>query len=313
MQQELYLHRVRDFGEKVSDTFLFIKRNWKKLFGVYAVFVVPFIIIAGTAGVMLAGRLYTNSLSSTDIFRFSDIFSLDLFVIIFCILLASVSYNTAIFSYIRLYDERRGVQPTIAEIGQVYFRKLLLILVYNMVIGFILILVFIIPYLIVSFIPLLGMFGQFFLGVLSGTIMLHLNLIYIKEELGLFEGVSRLFYLLGGNWGKTIGFSAIMFLIYYVFTIVIVLIIALLGVLVYTGTMMPRSVGGGMGKGLVTLISVGAGVFFLVQQVFYLILFCAAGISYFSLSEEKDGHAIEEQIETIGGGGDKYGGVEEQY
>jgi len=313
MEQTLYLHRVRDFGEKVSDTFLFLKRNWQKLFGVYAVFVVPFIIIAGIAGVMLAGRLYANSLSSTDLFRYSDILSLDLFVILICIMAAAISYITAVFSYITLYDQQRGVQPTIAQVGQVYFRKLPRLFLYNIVVGFILLLVFIIPYLIVSFIPLLGFFGQILLGALWGAIHLHLNLIYIREEQGMFEGVSRVFYLFSNNWWKTIGFTIIMMIIYYVFTFVLVLIIGLIGVLIYTSFILQKNTGGGFGKSGVTLVSLGIGFFFLLQQVFYLILFCAAGINYFSLVEEKDGSAIEEQIENIGGTSDKYGGIEEQY
>lgn len=313
MQQTIYLHRIRSFGEKVNDTFLFLKQNWQKLFGIYAVFVVPFIIVAGIAGVVFADRLYAASLSNTELFRFSDIFNLDFFVIVFCFLLASVSYGTAVFSYIRLYEEQRGTQPVITAVGQLYFRKLLRILLYDIVISFILILVFIIPYLVVTFIPLVGIFGQFFLGVLAGAILLHLNIIYIKENLGLFDGVGRLFALFRESWWKTIGFSSIMYLIYYVFSIALFFIIGIIGVLIYTNFLLHHDRGVGIGKGTINLITIGFGIFFLVQQVFYLILFCAVGVSYFSLAEEKDGSAIEEQIESIGTSTDKYGGIEEQY
>jgi len=143
--------------------------------------------------------------------------------------------------------------------------------------------------------------------------MLHLNLIYIREDLGVFDGVGRLFSLFTNNWGKTIGFSSIMFLIYYVFTGVLVLIIGVIGFVIYFSFMVRPGVGTGMSKGAVILLSLGIGFFFLVQQVFYQILFCAVGVNYFSLAEEKDGSAIEEQIENIGEASDKYGGIEEQY
>lgn len=314
MQQTIHLHRIRNFGEKVSDTFLFLKQNWQKLLGVYAVFVVPFIIIAGIAGVLLADRLYTASLSNTDLFRFTDVFNLDFFVIIFSLVLASVSYSTAAFSYVRLYDERHGAPPPITETGQLFFRKFLRILLYDIVIIIILILVFIIPYLIVTFIPLIGFFGQLLLGVLAGTILLHLNLIYIKEDIGLFDGVGRLFGLFRDSWWKTIGFSTIMYLIYYVFSLAVGFIIGIIGVLIFTNVYLHHhTAGGGVGKGTINLITLGVAVFILVQQVFYLILFCAMGVSYYSLAEEKDGSAIEEQIDSIGSSTDKYGGIEEQY
>jgi hypothetical protein len=85
--------------------------------------------------------------------------------------------------------------------------------------------------------------------------------------------------------------------------------------IVYTAFLIPRSTAalGGGGKSVVTLVTLAVGAFFLLQQAFYLILFCAAGINYFSLSEEKDGSAIEELIDSIGTVTDKYGGIEEQY
>ena len=59
MAQKLFLRRLRDLGEKISDSLLFIKTNWKNLFLLYAIFVVPFIIVAGIVGVLFASRIYS--------------------------------------------------------------------------------------------------------------------------------------------------------------------------------------------------------------------------------------------------------------
>jgi hypothetical protein len=313
MQQVLYLRRLRDFGEKIADSFLFLKQHWKNLFGIYLVFVVPFIMAAIIVAMVFAGKLYSMSLSNAEAIRPSDIFGFDFVIILLCFVVAITSYNTAVFSYFRLCDEQRGVKPTIAQVGQLYFRKLLKIFLYNIVVGFILVLVIIVPYLIVAFIPLINLLGQFAIGVFFSTVLLHLNLIFIREDQGLSAGISRLFYLFGGNWWKTIGFSLVMFLIYYVFSFVLIVILTMLSMIVYAAFLIPRSAALGGGKSMVTLITLAIGAFFLLQQTFYLILFCAAGINYFSLSEEKDGSAIEELIDSIGTVTDKYGGIEEQY
>ena len=315
MQQVLYLRRLRDFGEKIADSFLFLKQHWKNLFGIYLVFVVPFIIAAIIVAMVFAGRLYSMSLSNAEAIRPSDIFGLDFLIILLCFVIAITSYNTAVFSYIRFCDEQLGVKPTIAQVGQLYFRKLLKIFLYNIVVGFILVLVIIVPYLLVTFIPLIGVLGQFGLGVFFSTVLLHLNLIFIREDQGMSAGISRLFYLFGGSWWKTIGYSLVMFLIYYVFSFVLIVILFMVSMIIYAAFLIPRSAAalGGGGKSIVTLATLAVGAFFLLQQTFYLILFSAVGINYFSLAEEKDGSAIEELIDSIGTVTDKYGGIEEQY
>src|ERR1700749_4050480 len=112
MQQVIYLRRLRDFGEKISDSFLFLKQNWKNLVGVYAIFVVPFIIAAIIVAMSFAGHLVAAFQENISSIRPSDIITPDFVVIILCIMLAAASYNTAVFSYIKLYEEQRGVKPT---------------------------------------------------------------------------------------------------------------------------------------------------------------------------------------------------------
>ncbi len=262
---------------------------------------------------MLAGRLYSLALSNAESIRPSDVLSFEFFIIMLCLVVASVSYNASVFGYIKLYEEQRGVKPTITQVGIVFFRKLLWLLLYNFVVYFILVLVVIIPYLIVTFIPVIGFFGQLLIGVITSTIILHLNMIYIKEDLGLSAGISRFFTLFSGRWWPSIWFNTVMFLIYWAFSLVLLFIMAMISSIIYFTVLMPHKVSPGMGKLEISLLILVIGLYFLVQQVFYLILFCGVGVNYYTLSEEKDGSAIEEQIDNIGSGTDKYGGIEEQY
>jgi hypothetical protein len=67
------------------------------------------------------------------------------------------------------------------------------------------------------------------------------------------------------------------------------------------------------GHSYINLAALALGFLILLNNMFYLLVFCGVGVNYYSLTEEKDGSAIESQIDSIGEVSDKYGGVEEQY
>ena len=60
MNTTLPLRRIRDFGEKVTDTIKFIKLNWKNLLVLYGVFVLPFLLI----GVFLGAGYFMQIFSA---------------------------------------------------------------------------------------------------------------------------------------------------------------------------------------------------------------------------------------------------------
>jgi len=318
MQQILYLRRLRDFGEKISDTFLFLKRNWKKLIGVYAVFVVPFLLIATIVGAFYADHLYSTSLSSAESLRSSDILGPELFIIILCLLMAGSSYNVAVFSYFRIYEEQKGEQPTIQQVGQLFVKKFFKAFLYNFLVTILLAIVFILPAIGLAMIPVLGVVVIFFGFILGGlfamVLLFYLNCVYVADDYGLSGSISRLFYLLSNRWWNTIGFTIVVFLIYYVFSAVIQVVAMMVMGISSIGFLTPRTgQSGGSAHGMISLMAMLIGLMVLVQQVFYLVVFCGVGVNYYSLAEEKDGSAIEAQIDSIGGVSDKYGGIEEQY
>jgi len=318
MQQALYLRRLRDFGEKISDTFLFLKRNWKKLFGIYAVFVVPFLLIAIVVGTFFANHLYAVSLSSAESLKSADVFTAEFFVIILCFLLAGTSYNVAIYSYFRLYEEQNGIQPTIQQVGQLFVKKFLKVFVYNIVVSIVIGIIFVLPVFGLAMIPILGpliLFFGFILGFLFVMVVLfYLNCVFVVEDYGLSGSVSRLFYLLGSRWWSTIGFTIVVFLIYWVFSMVIQFALSMIMSIFSVSFISSRSSSSGVsGHSYINLLALALGFLILLNYVFYLLVFCGVGVNYYSLTEEKDGSAIESQIDSIGETSDKYGGVEEQY
>jgi hypothetical protein len=153
-----------------------------------------------------------------------------------------------------------------------------------------------------------------FIGILFITIIFNLNCIYVAEEKGLSAGVTRMFELFSGRWWHTIGFTIVVFLIYYVFSFIIQFIFMLVFGVFSINFFTPRSTQpAASGHSMVNMIVLLVGLLVLLQQAFYIIVFCGVGVNYYSLAEEKDGSAIEARIESIGDVTDKYGGVEEQY
>jgi len=312
MAQILFLRRLRDLGEKISDSLLFIKTNLKNLLLLYVIFVVPFIIVAGIVGVLFASHLYTSILGSAEVLKPTDIFNVEFVVIILCLLMSGASYQASVYSYMRLYEENKGQQPTIAEVGQVFGKKFIKIFFYNIGISTILGFCIVIPAMLFAIAPIFAFFIIMISFLLLIMVFLHINCIYVMEDGGFGHGILRLFDLLRNRWWHSIGFTFIIGLIYYVFGFMVQTVFSLLGI-VSINFLNPESLGGAQSKAAITSLVLGVGLLLLINQLFYLIVFSGIGVNYFSLVEEKDGSAIEEQIDSIGSNNDKYGGVEEQY
>ncbi|MBS1563376.1 MAG: hypothetical protein JST39_03260, partial [Bacteroidetes bacterium] len=205
-------------------------------------------------------------------------------------------------------------EPTIRQLGQLFVRKFFKVFLYNIVVSIILGILIVLPVIGLLMIPILGWLIIFFGGILAiaflFVIVFTLNTIFVVEDAGLSTGVGRLFYLLSGRWWSSVGFAFVIFIIYLVVAGIIAIVSSLLGLIFSINFITPRFSPGSGGISVWVLLF---GLRNIVQQVFCLLLFCGMAINYYSLTEEKDGTGIEEQIDSIGLVTDKYGGIEEQY
>lgn len=312
MTQKLFLRRLRDFGEKISDSLLFIKINWKNLFLLYAIFVVPFIIVAGIVAVLFASRIYAGLQGSADIFKITDFFSIELAVILFCLLMSGASYQASVYSYMRLYEENKGQQPSIAQVAQVFARKAVKVFFYSIGISILFAICIVLPMLLVAIVPIISVFVIMLMLMFCVMFFLHINCVYVIEDGDFSSGFFRLLNLLQNRWWHCMGYTFIIGLIYYVFGFIVQILFSLLGIF-SINFLEPGPFEGAESKAAVTTMVLGFGLLLLINQIFYLIVFSGIGVNYYSLVEEKDGSAIEEQIEAIGTNNDKYGGIEEEY
>lgn len=310
MNTTLPLRRIRDFGEKVTDTIKFIKLNWKNLLILYGVFVLPFLLI----GVFLGAGYFMQIFSAVAAGRTNQIFGdWKIWVSVLVIYMAVNGMATSVYLYMKVWeDEDRKASPgeLIRIIAGPFFSNMLYSVL--MFIGLMLIMV---PIVLVAgggggSAGSIAFLGLFMLFAMIGLLILfpYLMLVYPVNTIGgrefgnAFSGTA---FLLKGNWLASLGYVLVLFIIYYIFSFLVQMMLTMIfGAGALMGADDP---GQTFSKGMLVVY----GLSMLIQQVFYFIMFVGAGVLYYSLHEEKVGGGLEKMIDDLGTGSSKYGQQEE--
>jgi hypothetical protein len=309
MNTTLPLRRIRDFGEKVTDTIKFIKLNWKNLLVLYGVFVLPFLLI----GVFLGAGYFMQIFSAMTAGKTNQLFGdWKIWVAILVIYMAVNGMATSIYLYMKVWEEedRRATPGELLKvIAKPFFSNMLYSVL--MFIGLMLVMV---PVVLVAggagSAGSVALLGLFILIAMIGLLILfpYLMLIYPvntiagKEFGNAFSGAAM---LLRGNWWASLGYVMVLFIIYYIFSFLVQMMLTLI---FGAGALMgAENAGETFGKGMVVVY----GLSMLIQQVFYIIMFVGAGVLYYSLHEEKLGGGLEKMIDDLGTSSSKYGQQEE--
>ena len=223
MENVLYLRKTRDFGERLSDSINFVKFNWKNLGILYLIFVAPLLLVATLLGASSFSAFFSKvGILATDSSFLGEILNTQFFAAIFLYILAVAAYATVVNLYIRLYEANNGHAPTIAEIGGIFFKKLLSNLLYA-----VLATLMFMGLLMVMIIPILGWLvafvGAFYLLV-NLSILFSVNTI---EDNPVPQSISRSFFLIRDNWWSTFGYWIVLGMIYYFISMVISLVVNL--------------------------------------------------------------------------------------
>ena len=309
MNTTLPLRRIRDFGEKVTDTIKFIKLNWKNLLVLYGVFVLPFLLI----GVFLGAGYFMQIFSAMTAGKTNDLFNdWKIWVAILVIYMAVNGMATSIYLYMKVWeDEDRRATP--GELLKVIAGPFLSNMLYS-VLMFVGLMLLMVPIIMVASgtksAGSVAFLGLFMLIAMIGLLILfpYLMLIYPVNTIGkgafgnAFRGAA---FLLRGNWWASLGYVMVLFIIYYIFSFLVQMMLTMI---FGAGALMgAENAGETFGKGLMVVY----GLSMLIQQVFYIIMFVGAGVLYYSLHEEKVGGGLEKMIDDLGTGSSKYGQQEE--
>jgi hypothetical protein len=114
------LRKVRDFSERIGDTLQFIKLHWIKLLGLYAVFVVPFLLCGIILGANSIGDFITRFSGSLEMVTGS--MGLKMMAAAVFFLFAGASYSAVVYLFMDHVERTNGDAPTIPDIAGKFMR-----------------------------------------------------------------------------------------------------------------------------------------------------------------------------------------------
>ena len=287
MQPKVELAKIRDFGEIISDTFLFVRQNIKPLLKYFFTFCGIFI-----AGGMVCAALYqlkwTGTMNSirggafnTNQYKPSQFsfFGPEYFLLILFGMLSFTTLIVTFLSYIALYKEKGKQVPTTEEMW--------------------------------------GYIKYYFLRVLGSSILLHILLllasllcgvpgiylspifalifpIMVMENASFGYAFKRSFFLIKDNWWVTFGSLVVIWIIFYVVIVVITIPTTIINMV--SLITIPQKGGRAFSA---PAAMIGAALQHLCQ-VFGVLPVTALALCYFNLTESKDGTSLMDKINKLG-------------
>ncbi|HEY8781800.1 MAG TPA: hypothetical protein VIM16_09310 [Mucilaginibacter sp.] len=287
MSQNLELQKIRDFGELITDTFIFIRQNFKPLIKCFFIFCGFFLLAGAILSAIQQGKavntindafstIQTGSrLNQTNPFAF---FGVEYFLSILFILLNYIAIQVTVYSYMCLYKVKGNEPPTIEEVWG-YFKFFYLKILGSGILLFILLMVG----FLLCVIP----------GIYLYPVLALVFPIMIFENTSLRYAFNRSFRLIKDNWWLTFGTLFVVGLIVYFAAMALVLPAALLNFSSFF--LHPRG-----GLHISTTTTIITSILSHLSQLFYILPLVTLSLCYFSLAEKLDGTGLIERISQIG-------------
>jgi hypothetical protein len=289
------LRRVRDFGTTLSDTFSFLRAHWKTLATLYAVFVVPFLLVATLLGADSFPDLFQSVSGGIDAVL-SRLLQLapSLLLSVFAYLVGSTLYPTLVYLYMRRVEESPGVRPTLQDCTRNLLPKALLNL------GYVVLLVLGLGLgVAVVLVPIIGVLFYIPAVIWLAVSFTILTPVVTIEDQPFPSAFLRAIRLVAGRWWYTLGIVLVIGLICYFISSAVGFVVNMVAGKASINYLDPeKDLGKLFDRNQILL----AGISFILQQVFYLVLHVCMGIHYYSLAEEKDARGLEARLDSLGTG-----------
>lgn len=282
VEEKVRFRKVREFGENLNDTFLFIRQNFKPLllsfFAICGVFMLGKAIFSGiyqsrSFGILDQFTIHARRSSNA----FETIFTPEYFIFILFALASYVSMKVALAAYIKFYVENNNEQPSIEAVWDIFKKYFFRVLIYS------------IP---VFLLMCVGLVFCFIPGIYLLVVFVPFDIILVVEDCSFGDAFNRCFTLVKENFWISFAIYIIAGIIYYFSTLIVSFLVgAIVGMLTYFST---KSIGTTAGM-VTSFLNLFAGVF-------YIIFFVSSALQYFNLVELHDGTGILQQIESLGSG-----------
>ncbi|PTS91856.1 hypothetical protein DBR11_28275 [Pedobacter sp. HMWF019] len=294
MLDRLEFKKVREFGEIINDTFLFIKQNFKPLLKVL-IYLCGFFILAGmVAAITYQLSLQKNLVASTSadpygFSRLSQVFSISYFMVIVLVMANYTSMYVATLSFIALYIEKGNVAPTVEEVWAYFKYYFFRVMGSGIVVG-----IFI----------LLAFMCCFFPGVYVFPAMSIFYPIMVLENGTLGYSFNRSFKLLKDQWWTTAATIFVIWIIAYAtmsFASLPAIILGLVGAFTSGG------------RGLSSTIVIISTIIQYVCQLFMVLPVIGVTLCYFNLTERQESTGLMNRIDQFGTGEKDLNSTPEEY
>ncbi len=293
-EQKIEFRKVRDFGENLSDTFLFIRQNFlpliKSFFAICGVFMIGYAIFNG----IYQSRAFSifDELRKGGIIGqrngFENIFTPEYFLMIFLGFLFYVSMRVVLGAFIKFYVENNNTAPTIEQVWNIFIKYFFKVLIFS------------IP------IFLLILAGTLFCvapGIWLLVVLMPFDLILIIEEASFESAFLRSFTLIRENFWISLAIYFVAALIYSFSSGIIGIIV---GVIVAAATFISTN-------NIGTTAGIATSFLLVVSRVFYIIFFVSAALHYYNLVERHDGTGIMQRVENMGNDQNNFDNIQENY
>lgn len=282
MKENVEFKKIREFGDIIGDTFLFIKQNFKPLFKVI-IYLCGIFIIAGMLSslltqLQLVGMVSAKGGMSTMNNPFSLIYNLgfNYILLIAFLMLNYTAINVTVLSYISLYIQKGNVAPDVVEVWA-YFKYYF----FRVFGSGLLVTILFIFCLLLCIVPGVYVFPAF---TLFFPIM-------ILENGGFSHSFSRSFKLLKGEWWVTAAVLIVIYIIFYAFTMIMQLPASIIMMVsVFTHAANP----------ITETYAIVSSILQYVAQIFMIIPIIGAAICYFNLVERKENAGLINRIDGFG-------------
>lgn len=284
MDSKIELAKPRDFGEIINDTFTFIRQNFKPLLKYFFVFCGFFILATAATSVLNQINMFRslnnfnpNSFDNDNTFSRSFAFLTPVYFLNMAFLLLTYSSITVmVLSYMALYKQNRNVIPTTEEMWGYIKYFFLKALGSSILIGLLILVGF-----IFCIIP----------GIYLYPVMALVLPIMVIENTSFSYAFNQSFRLIKDNWWLIFGVLIVIFIVYYVASLVVVIPASLLtmGSLFFHLT-----------KGTSVTAIVITTILQSVVHIFHILSIVGACMCYFSLTENKEGTGLIERINQFG-------------
>ena len=272
--------KERDLGAVISDTFKFLRLEWRGLLSVILSTALIPVISIFVLSIFNGIELMDNISNANAFFQFSFL----TFVVYFLFILVYNLIGLSVLSYIKVYINNSGT----VEVSKVYP-----IIKSNLINYFIL-------GIITTFLIIIGSVFCLVPGIYLGVVFSVTGSMLVFEQKGIFDAIGDSFSFVNWKWWETFGTLFVMFLILYI-SMVVFSIPSVIYSFIKMGTLMAE-------QDMESFNSIMKDPIYIVlafisnlgQHLLYAISAISVALIYFDINEQKNATGSLEMIDSIG-------------